>query len=118
MSPPPRKPLIYVIYYSMHGHIEILAKEVVKGLERSGVDAKLWQVAGKLNEKNFKIKWFYKYIQDFFFFFAETLPVNVLEKMHAPPKNPDVPIITADQLPNADGYLFGVPTRFGTMPGE
>ena len=46
----------------MYGHIEKLAREVVKGLERSGVHAKLFQV-------------------------AETLPTDVLEKMHAPPKN-------------------------------
>jgi hypothetical protein len=27
---------VYVIYYSMYGHIQTLAREVVKGLERSG----------------------------------------------------------------------------------
>ena len=29
---------------------------------------------------------------------SETLPENVLEKMHAPPKDADVPIIQANQL--------------------
>ena len=86
-------PVVYVIYYSTYGHIEKLARRVVKGLEESGVQAKLFQV-------------------------PETLPTDVLEKMHAPPKASDVPVITVDQLPEADGFLFGVPTRFGTVPTQ
>lgn len=86
-------PVVYVIYYSTYGHIEKLARRVVKGLEESGVQAKLFQV-------------------------PETLPTDVLEKMHAPPKAADVPVITVDQLPEADGFLFGVPTRFGTVPTQ
>ena len=83
-----KKPTVFVIYYSTYGHILKMAKEVVKGLERSGVNAKLFQV-------------------------AETLPNEVLEKMHAPPKAADVPVINAAQLTEADGFLFGMPTRFG-----
>ena len=30
------KPKIYVIYYSTYGHIEKLARHVLKGLEKSG----------------------------------------------------------------------------------
>lgn len=37
--------------------------------------------------------------------------------MHAPPK-PDVPVITVNDLKDADGFLFGIPTRFGTMPAQ
>lgn len=40
----------------------------------------------------------------------ETLPDVVLEKMHAPPK-PDVPFIEVADLVNADGFVFGFPTR-------
>jgi NAD(P)H dehydrogenase (quinone) len=40
----------------------------------------------------------------------ETLPDEVLEKMHAPPK-PDVPFITVADLVHADGFVFGFPTR-------
>eukprot|EP00884_Botryococcus_braunii_P016105 jgi/Botrbrau1/3178/Bobra.37_2s0008.1 len=47
----------------------------------------------------------------------ETLPDEVLEKMHAPPK-PDVPFITDADLGHADGYVFGFPTRFGNMPAQ
>lgn len=41
----------------------------------------------------------------------ETLSPEVLAKMHAPPK-PDVPVITTTALKEADGVLFGIPTRF------
>lgn len=43
---------------------------------------------------------------------AETLPQEVLTRMHAPLKAADVPIITPNQLKDADGFLFGIPTRF------
>lgn len=42
---------------------------------------------------------------------AETLPAEILEKMHAPPKDADVPVITPDRLPEFDGFIFGFPTR-------
>ena len=65
----------------------------------------------------------------------ETLSDEVLQKMHAPPKGikyytikplkrlklffsinikaADVPVIQAGDLKDADGFIFGVPTRFG-----
>ena len=50
----------------------------MKGLEKSDVTAKLFQV-------------------------AETLPQEVLSKMYAAPKDESVPIITSDLLAEADG---------------
>lgn len=47
----------------------------------------------------------------------ETLPEEVLGKMSAPPKS-DVPIITPDQLTDADGLVFGFPTRYGMMAAQ
>jgi NAD(P)H dehydrogenase (quinone) len=44
----------------------------------------------------------------------ETLPDEVLGKMGAPPKT-EVPFITPNDLAEADGILFGFPTRFGMM---
>ena len=49
---------------------------------------------------------------------AETLPSEVLEKMSAPQKASDVPIIKAEDLKQADGFLFGFPTRFGLVPAQ
>lgn len=47
----------------------------------------------------------------------ETLSEEVLGKMGAPPKN-DVPIIEPNDLAEADGILFGFPTRFGMMAAQ
>jgi len=40
----------------------------------------------------------------------ETLPDEVVAKMHGPPK-PDVPRVTTAHLEEADGLLLGFPTR-------
>lgn len=45
----------------------------------------------------------------------ETLPDEILAKMHAAPK-PDVPIMDPHDLPNADGLMFGFPTRSASRP--
>ncbi|GKE68977.1 probable NAD(P)H dehydrogenase FQR1-like protein 1, partial [Tanacetum coccineum] len=80
-------------YYSMYGHVEKLAHEIQKGAESvKGVEAKLWQV-------------------------PEILSEEVLKKMSAPPKS-DVPIITTNELGEADGYIFGFPTTFGMMAAQ
>ncbi|KAL9267355.1 putative NAD(P)H dehydrogenase (quinone) FQR1-like 1 [Drosera capensis] len=84
---------IYIVYYSMYGHVEKLAEEIKKGAASvEGVEVKLWQV-------------------------PETLPEEVLLKMSAPPKS-DVPLITPNELAEADGLLFGFPTRFGMMAAQ
>ncbi|KAI0495156.1 hypothetical protein KFK09_025305 [Dendrobium nobile] len=84
---------IYIVYYSTYGHVEKLAHEILKGASSvEGVEAKLWQV-------------------------PETLPEEVLDKLGAPPKS-DVPVITASELPEADGFIFGFPTRFGMMAAQ
>jgi hypothetical protein len=73
-----------------------MAEEVAKGVESTGAEVKLYQV-------------------------AETLPKEVLEVMHAPAK-PDIPVVTFDKLEHiasdADGIIFGFPTRYGMMPGK
>ncbi|XP_024959685.1 NAD(P)H dehydrogenase (quinone) FQR1-like [Cynara cardunculus var. scolymus] len=84
---------VYIVYYSMYGHVAKLAEEIKKGAASvEGVEAKLWQV-------------------------PETLNDEVLAKMSAPPKS-DVPIITPNELPEADGFIFGFPTRYGMMAAQ
>lgn len=48
----------------------------------------------------------------------ETLPQEVLSKMHAPSQSPDIPFITPDILKEYDGFLFGIPTRYGNFPAQ
>ncbi len=38
--------------------------------------------------------------------------------MHAPPKPDDIPLITPDILGQYDGFLFGIPTRYGNFPAQ
>ena len=49
---------------------------------------------------------------------AETLPKEVLEKMHAPAQDGSIPIITADKMKEYDAFLFGVPTRYGNYSAQ
>ena len=41
----------------------------------------------------------------------ETLPQEVLEKLYAPPQNQDIPFADRNTLTDADGFIFGFPTR-------
>ncbi|PIA19279.1 protoplast secreted protein 2 precursor [Coemansia reversa NRRL 1564] len=83
---------VFVITYSTYGHVNTVAESVVKGLEKGGVEVGRYQI-------------------------AETLSDEILTKMHAPPKA-DIPIIDPKNLPEADGFLFGFPTRYGTTPAQ
>jgi NAD(P)H dehydrogenase (quinone) len=42
---------------------------------------------------------------------AETLPAEVLAKMHAPAKPGEVPVADPFTMDAADGFVFGFPTR-------
>ncbi|KAJ1916680.1 hypothetical protein H4219_003639 [Mycoemilia scoparia] len=90
----PVKPVVYVVYYSMYGHIQRMAHEVMKGLQSTGkVDAHLFQV-------------------------KETLSDEVLGLMKAPAKASDVPVLHPKDMVNADAFLFGIPTRYGNQPAQ
>ncbi|KAJ9083155.1 hypothetical protein DSO57_1037494 [Entomophthora muscae] len=39
-------------------------------------------------------------------------------KCMPPPKPTDIEVLTPDKLTEADGFLFGFPTRFGMMPAQ
>lgn len=84
---------VYIVYYSMYGHVEKLAEEIKKGADSvEGVEATLWQV-------------------------PETLSEDVLIKMNTPPKS-EVPIIEPAQLADADALILGFPTRYGMMAAQ
>ncbi|KAF8679582.1 Flavodoxin-like fold [Rhizoctonia solani] len=84
---------IAVIYYSLYGHIGNLAQSIKKGAESEGVEVTLFQV-------------------------PETLSPEVLTKLGAPPRNPDIPTITAEDMKQFDGFAFGIPTRYGRAPAQ
>ncbi|OEL13481.1 hypothetical protein BAE44_0025501 [Dichanthelium oligosanthes] len=75
---------LYIVFYSMYGHMESLARRAAASAGAvEDVEAVLQRV-------------------------PETLAPKVLEKMQAPAKDPAVPVITsAAELLEADGVLFG-----------
>jgi NAD(P)H dehydrogenase (quinone) len=84
---------IAIPYYSTYTHVYQLAKAIKEGVERvPNVEVALYRI-------------------------PETLPQEVLEKMHAAPASED-PEITTDILTAADGFLIGFPTRFGSFPAQ
>ncbi|KAJ7333357.1 flavoprotein-like protein [Mycena albidolilacea] len=85
-------PKIAIVIYSMYGHIAKLAESVKAGIEGAGGSVKIYQI-------------------------PETLPQEVLTKMHAPAK-PDYPIIDANTLATFDAFIMGIPTRYGNFPGQ
>ncbi|OMJ15555.1 NAD(P)H dehydrogenase (quinone) FQR1 [Smittium culicis] len=88
------KPTVYVVYYSTYGHLRTLADNIVKGLKSTDlVNVELRQ-------------------------FEETLKQEVLDKMHAPPKDDTVPIFTLEEFEKGDAFMFGFPTRSGTPPAQ
>jgi NAD(P)H dehydrogenase (quinone) len=49
----------------------------------------------------------------------ETLPGEVLAKMHAPPKDLAIPFLEDPAtLQQYDGWLLGIPTRYGNFPAQ
>jgi NAD(P)H dehydrogenase (quinone) len=82
---------IQVIFYSMYGHIHKLATAVVEGAKSAGALVDLYQV-------------------------RETLSDEILGKMGALEAKKgwaNVPIAEVAKLPEADGIIFGIPTRYG-----
>lgn len=78
----------------MHGHVETMAREVLRGANSvPDVEATLWQV-------------------------PETLQEKILEKVKAAPRPDDVADIRPEQLAEADGFMFGFPSRFGVMASQ
>ncbi|SLM40042.1 minor allergen alt a 7 [Lasallia pustulata] len=86
-------PKIAIVFYSMYGHIQKLAEAEKAGIEAAGGTADLFQV-------------------------PETLPDEVLAKMHAPPKSTTIPPIDPGTLEKYDAFLFGIPTRYGNFPTQ
>ncbi|KAF8157226.1 flavoprotein-like protein [Crassisporium funariophilum] len=85
-------PKIAIVIYSMYGHIAKLAQAEKAGIEAAGGKADIYQI-------------------------PETLTSDVLAKMHAPAK-PDYPILTLEKIVEYDAFIFGIPTRYGNMPGQ
>lgn len=80
--------------YSTWGHIRQLAEAEKKGIEKAGGTVDLYQI-------------------------PETLPKEVLDKMYAPGQPADIPLLEDPKTLEAyDGFLLGIPTRYGNFPAQ
>jgi NAD(P)H dehydrogenase (quinone) len=81
---------VLVLYFSMYGHIEIMAKAVAEGAGSvEGVDVTIKRV-------------------------PDIMPKDVAQKAGAK-LDQDAALATVDELSGYDAIIFGTPTRFGNM---
>jgi NAD(P)H dehydrogenase (quinone) len=81
---------ILIIYYSMYGHVETMAKAVADGARSAeGVEVTIKRV-------------------------PELMPEETARKAGVK-LDQEAPTATTDELPNYDAIIFGTPTRFGNM---
>lgn len=84
---------VLVLYHSMYGHIETMAKAVADGAAKvDGVEVSIKRV-------------------------PETMPTEAF-KAAGGKTDQDASIATPSELADYDAIIFGVPTRFGNMSGQ
>ncbi|PLW82493.1 NAD(P)H:quinone oxidoreductase [Kineobactrum sediminis] len=84
---------VLVLYYSMYGHMETMAKTVAEGVgEVSGAEVTIKRVAETMDEKAFK--------------------------KAGGKTDQEAEVASPDDMADYDAILFGTPTRFGNMCGQ
>src|SRR5258708_39303422 len=81
-----------VLYYSMDGHIEIMAKAAGEGVRSANADVVIKRV-------------------------PETMSPE-MSKQYGAKLEQEAPFAKPDELPQYDAIIFGTPTRFGNMAGQ
>ena len=90
---------ILVVYYSMYGHVFQLARAVEQGAKSvAGVEVSLRRVA------------------EFEEVIKKTADNEFIVKVRQ--QQADIPVCTLDDLRDADGIVFGTPTRYGNMTAQ
>jgi NAD(P)H dehydrogenase (quinone) len=84
---------VLVLYYSMYGHIEAMARAAAEGVRKvDGAEAMIKRV-------------------------PETIPEDKARAMGVKLDQP-APVATTDELADYDAIIFGTPTRFGNMAAQ
>ena len=88
---------VYVVFYSMYGHVYRMAEAVAEGARTvARAEVSIFQVPELVPEKE--------------------LAQSGANKMRATFAH--IPVIEPDQLAAADAVIFGTPTRFGNMAAQ
>ena len=83
---------VLVLYHSMYGHIETMAKAVADGVVEAGAEVFVKRV-------------------------PETMPEDAF-KAAGGKTDQEAPEASPSELADYDAIIFGVPTRFGNMSGQ
>jgi NAD(P)H dehydrogenase (quinone) len=83
---------ILVLYYSSYGHMEAMANAAADGVREAGHEAVVKRV-------------------------PETVPEDIAKASHFK-LDQAAPIATIAELPEYDGFIIGVNTRYGLMSGQ
>jgi NAD(P)H dehydrogenase (quinone) len=83
---------VLVLYYSTYGHIETMAYAVAEGVKEAGAEVVVKRV-------------------------PETVPEEIARNAHFKLDQP-APVATAQELPDYDAIIVGVPTRYGRMASQ
>jgi NAD(P)H dehydrogenase (quinone) len=88
---------ILIVHYSMYGHIYKMAEAVAEGVRSvAGCEAIIKRVPETLSDE----------------------VLGMMGALEAKKSMAHIPIATVDDLTQADGIIFGTPTRFGNMCGQ
>jgi NAD(P)H dehydrogenase (quinone) len=88
---------VLIVYYSMYGHIFKMAEAVAEGVRQvAGCEAVIKRVPETLSQE----------------------VLGMMGALDAQKSMEHVPVVTVDDLSEADAIIFGTPTRFGNMCGQ
>src|SRR5437867_8919841 len=79
-------------YYSMYGHIEIMAKAIAEGVRSVNADVVIKRVPDTMSPE--------------------------VAKQYGAKLEQEAPFATPDELPQYDAIIFGTPTRVGNIAGQ
>lgn len=87
---------ILIVFHSTYGHMYKMVQAAAEGARRAGAEVEIKRVPELLSDE-----------------VIAAMGATEAQKQFA-----DVAVATGDDLEQADGIIFGVPTRFGNMVGQ
>lgn len=87
---------ILIVFHSTYGHMYEMAKAAEEGAREAGAEVKVMRVPELLSDE----------------------VIAAMGATEAQKALADVPVASPDDLAEADGVIFGIPTRFGNMVGQ
>ncbi len=87
---------ILIVFHSTYGHMYKMVQAAAEGAQEAGAEVELKRVPELLSDE----------------------VIAAMGATEAQKQLADIPVVAAEDLEQADGIIFGVPTRFGNMVGQ